>query len=377
MTDLDEKRDLVPPTLFTDGQEDFDRDWTCWPPAAKSGEVIRVEAKAGHAERKTPGLGLHVKLTNADLAQWPDFHIYHQTNLHIVASHHYRVRLQAKAVPARTLNVDFYRPGQPFIHLGGPPDPFIAEIKMAAQAGVNFVSFPIGLPWPKLGEAVNWEGVDATCRTVLDANPKALLIPRVPMNPPDWWRQAHPDDVMQWEDGHRAMMVPASPQYRHDAAERLAAFVTHLEEKFGDHVAGYHPSGQNTGEWFYEDSWKKPLNGYAPADLAGWRLWLKKTYKTDEALRQAWTNFPFTLRDEVLSQDLRRTSLETATVPTPAARHAAPMGIFRDPSTEQSIVDWGRYQQEAMADCICELAHAARQASKGKKLVLFFYGYLA
>ena len=42
--------------------------------------------------------------------------------------------------------------------------------------------------------------------------------------------------------------VVASPTYRQDAAERLAAFVTHMEAKFGRHVAGYHPVGQNTGE---------------------------------------------------------------------------------------------------------------------------------
>ena len=76
---------------------------------------------------------------------------------------------------------------------------------------------------------------------MLQANPKALLLPRIGMDPPAWWRQAHPDDVMQWEDGRRESCVVASPQYRRDAAERLAALVTHLEEKFGDHVAGYHP----------------------------------------------------------------------------------------------------------------------------------------
>ena len=39
-----------------------------------------------------------------------------------------------------------------------------------------------------------------------------------------------------------------------------------LEARFGDHVAGYHPCGQNTGEWFYEGTWDSPLSGYAAAD---------------------------------------------------------------------------------------------------------------
>jgi hypothetical protein len=67
---------------------------------------------------------------------------------------------------------------------------------------------------------------------------------------------------------------------------------------------------------------------------------------------------------------------DSAAVPSPTARHAAPAGIFRAPETEQAIIDWGTYQQDAMAEAVCELAHAARQASAGKKLVMFFYGYV-
>ena len=110
--------------------------------------------------------------------------------------------------------------------------------ELAADAGVNFVSFPIGTPWPKPGAPVDWADVDEACATVLAANSNALLIPRIGMDPPTWWREAHPADVMQWEDGKRSHAVVASPQYRHDAVDRLAALVAHIEEKFGDYVAG-------------------------------------------------------------------------------------------------------------------------------------------
>ena len=360
VTDLNDQHDIIPVCDFEGGLAQFEHDWTHWPVDAAVNTVgtISVEPKAGRAG----SAALQVKLVDPPEGKWPDFHLYHLTNLHLTAGHRYRVRVWAQAIPARSLNIEFHRPGKPFVRIGGPPDPFVAQIKLAAQAGVNFVTFPVGLPWPAPGEPVNWEGVDTACQTVLNASPQALLIPRVPMNPPDWWRAAHPDEVMQWEDGHRAMAVPASPLYRKEAAERLTAFIQHVEEKFGDHVAGYHPDGQNTGEWFYEDTWKALLNGYAPADLTAWRLWLKKTYATDAALRTAWKDPAATL--------------ETVAVPTAVARHAAPGGIFRDAATEQAIIDWGRFQQDAMAGCVCELAHAAREASQGRKLVLFFYGYV-
>ncbi|MEI7732733.1 MAG: beta-galactosidase [Verrucomicrobiota bacterium] len=359
VTDLDDASETMPRCDFEGGMASFKRDWTYWPFDAKNtvGTIAVV-----------PGLGrngsaaLQVKLKAPADGHWPDFHVYHQPRLKIIQGHRYRTRLWVKSEPARNIKVEFYQPGTTFTRLGGPPGCFEEQIKLAAQAGVNFVSFPIGMPWPAPGKPEDWANVDAACEQVLRANPNALLIPRMGMAAPAWWRAAHPDDVMQWEDGRREDTVVASPQYRHDAAERLAALVRHLEDKFGNHVAGYHPCGQNTGEWFYQDTWKRPLNGYAPADLTAWRLWLKQRYANDTALRQSWSDGAVTLA--------------SASVPTAVARHAAPAGVFRDPANERALTDWAEFQQEAMADCVCELARAARQASAGKKLVVFFYGYV-
>lgn len=357
--DLDGPRDLIPRCDFESGPGSFQRDWTCWPPDGKNTVgAVAVVAGAG----RDGSAALRVNLKAPPDGNWPDFHIYHHPQLTLTKGHRYRVTFWVRAEPARDLTVAFYRPGQMFVRLGGPPDCFPAQIKLAAGAGVNFVSFPVELPWPQPGPPADWSAVDDACATVLAANAHALLLPRVGMDPPPWWRQAHPDDVMQWEDGRRDKAVAASPQYRRDAAERLAALVTHLEEKFGDHVAGYHPAGQNTGEWFYEGTWGYPLNGYAPADLVAWRQWLQQRYASDAALRSAWHDAAVTRA--------------SATVPTPAARHAAPAGIFRDPVAERPLIDWADFQQTAMADCVCELARAVRQASQGRKLVVFFYGYV-
>ena len=78
----------------------------------------------------------------------------------------------------------------------------------------------------------------------------------------------------------------ASPEYRRDAAERLAALVDHLEEKFGPHVAGYHPCGQNTGEWFYQETWGHGAQRLRPGRPAAWREWLKRALCDDAALQR-------------------------------------------------------------------------------------------
>ena len=353
-------KDLTPLADFESGQDSFTRQWTFWPPGpANTVGTVTVEPSVGDAQ----SAGLHVKLREPPGGLWPDFHIYHLPRLAIVRGQRYRVTFWARAEPARDLTVALYRPGEPFVYLGGPPGPFEAQVRMAATAGVDFVSFPIDMPWPAPGEPANWKAADNLCSQILDANPRALLLPRFGADPPDWWRKAHPDEAMTWEDGSRQHHgVVASQLYRREAAARVAALVEHLENTFGDHMAGYHPCGQNTGEWFYQDTWGKLLNGYAPADTNAWRAWLRAQYSTDAALQTAWHD--------------PEATLDSAGVPEPARRRASPNGILRDPATEKALIDFAEFQQQAMADLVWELAHAVRQASHGRKLVVFFYGYL-
>jgi hypothetical protein len=346
---------------FQEGMAGFGRSWNVWPPRPKNTVgTVGVEAGRGHLGTAA----LHVALRQPPDGYWPDFHIYHQANLALRKGQRYRVSFWARAEPPRDLTVAFYRPGQPYVFLGGPPGVFESQIRLAAAVGVNFVSFPVDLPWPEPGRQVEWSAADDACQTVLEANPKALLLPRIGMDPPEWWRQSHPGETMVWDKTGPDQLgaVVASPEYRRDAAERLAALVRHLEEKFGPHVAGYHPCGQNTGEWFYKNTWESPLSGYARRDLLAWRAWLVQHYRDDAAIQAAW-------RDP-------RATRESAEVPSPAARRAAPAGVLRDPATERSLIDFAEFQQEAMAQCVLDLAHAVRQASRGRKLVLFFYGYV-
>ena len=50
--------------------------------------------------------------------------------------------------------------------------------------------------------------------------------------------------------------------------------------------------------------------------------------------------------------------------------------MLRDPESERPLIDFARFQQEMMAECVCCLARAVRQATQGRKLVVFFYGYV-
>ncbi len=274
--DIASGKEVTPEADFESGPEAFSRDWNSWPPGpANTVGTATVEAAVGAGGTA----GLHVNLRRPTAGEWPDWHIYHRANLDFATGRRYRVTFWARAEPARDLTVALYRPAEPYVFLGGPPGVFEAQIRMAARVGVDFVTFPMEMPWPAPGQPADWKAVDTLCAQVLRVNPRALLLPRFGADPPEWWRKAHPDEVMTWEDGsQQSYAVVASPRYRRDAAARVAALVEHLETNFGDHMAGYHPCGQNTGEWFYQDTWGNRLNGYAPADTTGWRTWLRARY---------------------------------------------------------------------------------------------------
>lgn len=344
---------------FEGRPNDFQRGWRMWPVGALN-TVGKVDVCDGAGRDDSRGL----VVTQVVSSPRPDFHIYTTTPLALVRSHRYRVTFWIQVDRQRDLQVALYRPGSSFALLGGPAGCFDSQIRLAGAVGVNLVSFPVSLPWPKPGQEVDFRASERQCETVLRANPNALLLPRIGVDAPGWWCTAHPEEKMCWDRGpqKREYATVASDAYRREAAARLAVLVEHLEAKFGDRMAGYHPCGQNTGEFFYADTWARPLNGYAEADRRAWRTWLAKRYPADAALQAAWRQ--------------PQATRAGAEVPTPEARRASPAGTLRDSATERALIDWAEFQQETMARCVCELARAVRQASQGKKLVVFFYGYV-
>ena len=318
----------------------FKKVWGVWPTGA---ENTTGKAAVGDG-------ALHVALAAPPKgSKWPDFHLHSVCGLTFVKGHTYRCTFRARGSSDTYLTPCVYRHDGGYTRIGGPQGSFYSQIALARDAGVNLVSFAAPTCWAPPEQAQDWSPIDALCRRIIEVNPNVLLVPRVDANAPGWWQARHPAARMVYDGTSTYPVACVSDRaYRADMAAHLEKLARHLCEAFPDHFAGMHPCGQNTGEWFYYDSWKHPLSGYDPATHAAFREWLKG--RGDPA----WA---------------------TAEPPTAEERRAHPNGFLRDPARELRLVEFARFQQREMSDFVAALAAACRRGSAGKKLVLFFYGY--
>ncbi len=249
----------------------------------------------------------------------------------------------------------------------GSNSAFTRQVKDAHDAGVDFVTTVVTIPWAKPGERQNFSEADKAIRYVLAANPNAFVIPRIRLDAPGWWMDAHPDELVKWSPDakgkHNRTASVSSEVWLRDSLKNLTGLINYLEKHFPNNIAGYHICALNTWEWFYIDSWGQDLHGYAPCEQKAFREWLNKKYATDQALQDAWKDYAVTLA--------------TVQTPSPEARkNAARVTAVLDPGAAQPVIDHNQFLQDEVADAIETSAKLVRNLTGGKRLVLYFYGYV-
>ena len=94
---------------------------------------------------------------------------------------------------------------------------------------------------------------DNSINKILSACPGAYIFPRLNMSMPLWWIEENPDCV----DGTGKRELIFSDKYRETAAGMLKNVIEHVNsEEYASHIVGYQLAGGNTEEWFHFD-----LNG--------------------------------------------------------------------------------------------------------------------
>ncbi len=251
-----------------------------------------------------------------------------------------------RGVPVLLINGKPVTPLMVFVNLVGENRRAgLSTVRRAAQAGVNLVSFVEHyFPMAPPGEKPNYQPYEQQIEAVLRENPNALLLPRFGLTyMPDWWAKRNPEEMMLYDNGQRGLVSMASRKWRDEAGEALRLLVRHLESRYGEHIFGYHPCGQNTGEWFYDRVWEGVIPSFEPPMLTAFRRYLGD---------------------------------ESAALPTADERRAKGKGAFLHPVAQHRLIQFLRFQQEVMVEAMEDFARIIKEETQGRKLVVYFYGYL-
>ncbi len=340
IVDVETGHNVLPVGSFATKQS-FDNIWNVFP-HGQTNTVGTIEIRDASA---------HVTLAQPSAGSWPDFHLNTDIRFSFEKGNTYRCRFEVKCSEPSEIRPAIYCVEAGVWNLiGAPPSPFLRQVRLARDAGLRFISTGMPTCWHPPEEPQNWDAIDVVMRRIIRVHPGALIVPRVRANAPAWWIERHPKTRMRFEDGTPGRLSTVSSRlYRQEVSAHLEKLCRHLCEAFPHHFAGIHPAGQNSAEWFYDASWGPVMSGYEPPTRDAWRNWLKAHGEP---------------------------GAESAGVPAAKRRHEAPYGLLRDPGKERDLILFNRFWQQEMADTVIEVAAACRRGTAGRKLVVFFYGYL-
>lgn len=278
----------------------------------------------------------------------------------------------------------FFRHGKPYSKpVFETYAPLQQYFNQFADAGCDIFSFSVSFGlyghsrfmWLAPGQW-DFSPLDERVRQVLKAHPDGWIMPRIYLGTPDWWLDAHPDEVQILHDGSRVYPrtgqtpVPknqpfasiASDRWRRDMAESLRKLVAHAESsEYRDHIFGYMVTGLATEEWYHWSSNADQLADYSSHMMTAFRQWLKDRYGTVEELRAAWR--------------CENIEFESVQIPSKSARVGDRRQVFRDPRREMHVIDYYLFYNDIIPDTIDFFLGVAKRASNRRRVVGTFYGY--
>jgi len=251
--------------------------------------------------------------------------------------------------------------------------------------GIKLHSFILESGW--IGDGVyNFTTTDKTMDAACQIGEDVMLIPRIKFDPPYDWLRNHPEEVFVYYDGPRtpeeisAMvgtplhdclgydapdgMYMGNPKYNRpnvggkisnqsfssdkwltDAKAAMHALFTHLEEKYGDKILGYHIAYGTSGETILWGRISRRYGDYGITNQRKFKIFLKERYGIE------------------------------AELPSPEERYSKKANASEYMRENQPIA---RYYDEFMGEensrsieCLCK---AAKEISP-TKLTGVFYGY--
>ncbi len=301
---------------------------------------------------------LRVRITNPGTIS---YHIHFYGAFAIEREKVYTVSAWMRSDQPREVEMNSLHQGPPWTTYGGASGESDKTLKLAGPRGLHLGNPPLPVIWTEPGKSPDFTALDRMVEHILSLDPRALIIPRLNLDAPQWWKEAHPDHIQVYDVGKQVMASPASELWQRDASAALRQTVRRLEDRFGNNMAGYHPCAQSAGEWFYDRVFQRIMPNFEEPFRAAFAAWVKAKYGTVEALQQAWRNSEVTF--------------ETIQTPTMEQRLEGSNGAFRDPATQRFAIDFAEYMQVCLSEYLMECARIVKEETGGRKISVFFYGY--
>lgn len=192
------------------------------------------------------------------------------------------------------------------------------------------------------------------------------IIPRVYIAAPLWWEELYPEECAKNYLGNLAGESFGSQRWREDMWGALRALVDHINASpWRELVIGYHVCAGSTEEWTPHDCGRimkrTDMDDYSECNRRQFVRWLCAKYGNVNMLNEAW-GAEYSDFDEI-------------EIPVPNKRIFSFDGILRDPSREQSIIDFDRFTSDQMADAICYFNRKLKEYSDNGLITGAFYGY--
>lgn len=265
---------------------------------------------------------------------------------------------------------------------GRPALPYY--VSLAAQAGCDLYTFVVDLgalyrytdtiePQP---DRWDFSQIDTIAHMILGAAPPdAMLNIQLIIDTPEWWAKEHRGELFTLSNGstdfgEKLFALPrkdnlpsvASEPWRAACKRLIEAFIDHVEQSdWGARVMGYQITGQKTTEWYHWSMNTDQLGDYSRPMVGAFRAWLQAKYETNARLQASWN------KPEV--------SLAAAAIPTQAERFGDQSATFRNPATEQAVIDFHTFWSDVVADTIAYFARVVKARTRGTKVTGAFYAY--
>lgn len=247
------------------------------------------------------------------------------------------------------------------------------QITNFRDAGVHLYTYHARLDKTWLGPGqYDFRQWDTAVRQLLALDPEGYILLQPSLVPPDWWLDAHPEELVRYatsealdssDESFRVRRPSlASQVWLRDASEMYRALVTHMERQpWGKRVIGWHACYGIYGEWHYYGSWSHQYPDTGPAMTAHFRRFLRSRYGTEARLQKAWHD--------------PQVTFATAAVPGLEERRQGSCLAFRDPAREQRIIDYYQCHQAVVADDILHFARLTKALTRGRTIFGVYYGY--